>query len=63
MFGLSFTADARIIKFKTLLVRPNDLLESELKLLYTNRMPGSSAEHLNIQNAEGLSLPSEPFEK
>lgn len=61
MFGLSLTADVRIIKFKTLLVRPNDLLESELKLLYRNRMPGSSAEHLNTQNAKGLVLPAEPF--
>lgn len=61
MFGLSLTADVRIIKFKTLLVRPNDLLERELKLLYTNRMPGSSAEYLNTQNTKGLLLPAEPF--
>lgn len=57
MFGLSLAADVRIIKFKSLLVRPNDLLESELKPLYTNRMPGSSAEHLNTQNVKGLPLP------
>lgn len=61
MFGLSLTADVRIIKLKTLLVRPNDLLESELKPLYTNRMPGSFAEHLNIQNAKGLPHHAEPF--
>lgn len=61
MFGLSLTADVRIIKFKTLLVRPNDLLETELKPLYTNRMPGSFAEYLNIQNAKGLPHPAEPF--
>lgn len=57
MFDLSLTADVRIIKFKTLLVRLNDLLENELKPLYTNRMPGSSAEHLNTQKAKGLTFP------
>lgn len=40
MSGLHLTADIKIIKFKILVVRPNDLLESELKPLYTNRMPG-----------------------
>jgi hypothetical protein len=51
----------QVLSSLRLLLRPNDLLESELKPIYTNRMPGSSAEHLNMQNAKGLPLPAEPF--